>query len=77
MMNGRLVKEWWKIGVGVEGGTITKSGMVKALEVVLRSEDGKEMRKKAGDLRERLVEASGPGGSVQADFKTLVDLVST
>ncbi|KAK3430864.1 hypothetical protein EUGRSUZ_E02976 [Eucalyptus grandis] len=76
-MNGRLVKEWWKIGVGVEGGTITKSGMVKALEVVLRSEDGKEMRKKAGELRERLVDASGPGGSVQADFKTLVDLVST
>ncbi|KAF8029285.1 hypothetical protein BT93_E1843 [Corymbia citriodora subsp. variegata] len=77
MMNGRLVKEWWKIGVGVEGGTITKSGMVKALEVVLRSEDGKEMRKKVGELRERLVDASGPGGSVQADFKTLVELIST
>ncbi|KAF8024570.1 hypothetical protein BT93_F1673 [Corymbia citriodora subsp. variegata] len=73
MMNGRLVKEWWKIGVGVEGGTITKSGMVKALEVMLRSEDGKEMRKKVGELRERLVDASGPAGSVQADFKTLVN----
>ncbi|KAK3430867.1 hypothetical protein EUGRSUZ_E02973 [Eucalyptus grandis] len=77
MMNGKLVKEWWKIGVGVEGGTITKSGMVKALDVVLRSEDGKEMRKKAGELRERLVDASGPGGSVQADFMTLVELIST
>ncbi|KAK3430863.1 hypothetical protein EUGRSUZ_E02977 [Eucalyptus grandis] len=77
MMNGRLVKEWWKIGVGVEGGTITKSGMVKALEVVLRSEDGKEMRKKAGELRERLVDASGPGGSVRADFKSLVEFIST
>ncbi|KAF8024571.1 hypothetical protein BT93_F1674 [Corymbia citriodora subsp. variegata] len=77
MMNGRLVTEWWKIGVGVEGGTITKSGMVKAIEVVLRSEDGKEMSKKVGELRERLVDASGPGGSVQADFKTLVELIST
>lgn len=77
MMNGRLVKEWWKIGVGVERGTITKRGMMKALEVVLRSEDGKEMRKKAGELRKRLVDASGPGGSVQADFKTLVELIST
>ncbi|KAF7850000.1 hypothetical protein BT93_L0041 [Corymbia citriodora subsp. variegata] len=77
MMNGRLVKEWWGIGVGVEGETITKSGMVKALEVVLRSEDGKKMRKKVGELRERLVEAAGPGGSVEADFKALVELIST
>ncbi|XP_010056889.2 anthocyanidin 3-O-glucosyltransferase 7 [Eucalyptus grandis] len=77
MMNGRLVKEWWGIGVGVEGKTITKSGMVTALEVVLRSEDGKEMRNKVCELRERLVEAAGPGGSVETDFKTLVEVIST
>ncbi|KAF8021097.1 hypothetical protein BT93_G1503 [Corymbia citriodora subsp. variegata] len=77
MMNGRLVREWWGIGVGMEGGTITKSGMVKALEVVLRGEEGKKMRKKVGELRERLVEAAGPGGSVEADFKALVELIST
>ncbi|KAK3430862.1 hypothetical protein EUGRSUZ_E02978 [Eucalyptus grandis] len=52
-------------------------GMVKALEVVLRSDAGEEMRKKVGELRERLVDASGPGGSVQADFKILVKLIST
>lgn len=74
-MNARMVKEWWGIGAGAgaEGGTITKDGMVKALEVVLRSDEGKEMRKKVGELRARLEEA---GGSVEADFKALVDLIS-
>ncbi|XP_048133164.1 anthocyanidin 3-O-glucosyltransferase 7-like [Rhodamnia argentea] len=79
-MNARMVKEWWGIGVGAgagaEGGMITKGGMVKALEVVLRSEEGKAMRKKVGELRARLAEAAGPGGSVGADFKALVDLIS-
>ncbi|XP_039165271.1 anthocyanidin 3-O-glucosyltransferase 7-like [Eucalyptus grandis] len=77
MMNGRMIEEVWGIGVKVEGGTITKSGMEKALEVVLRGEDGKEMRKKVGELRERLVEAAGPNGSAEADFKVLVELIST
>ncbi|KAF7849566.1 hypothetical protein BT93_L0624 [Corymbia citriodora subsp. variegata] len=77
MMNGRMIEEVWKIGVKVEGGIITKSGMEKALEVVLRSEEGKEMRKKVGELRERLVEAAGPHGSAAADFKVLEELIST
>ncbi|KAL3745015.1 hypothetical protein ACJRO7_014169 [Eucalyptus globulus] len=77
MMNGRMIEEVWGIGVKVEGGTITKSGMEKALEVVLRGEDGKEVRKKVGELRERLVEAAGPDGSAEADFKVLVELIST
>ncbi|KAL3744932.1 hypothetical protein ACJRO7_014097 [Eucalyptus globulus] len=77
MMNGRMIEEVWGIGVKVEGGIITKDGMEKALEVVLRGEEGKEMRKKVGELRERLVEAAGPDGSAEADFKALVDLIST
>ncbi|KAF8034044.1 hypothetical protein BT93_C0353 [Corymbia citriodora subsp. variegata] len=78
MMNARMVKDWWGIGVGVEegGGAITKSGMAKALEVVLRSEEGEEMRNKVGELRARLAEAAGPGGNVEADFKALVELIS-
>ncbi|KAK3436203.1 hypothetical protein EUGRSUZ_C00831 [Eucalyptus grandis] len=78
-MNARMVKEGWGIGVGVGvegGGAITKSGMTKALEAVLRGEEGKEMRKKVGELRARLAEAAGPGGSVEADFKVLVELIS-
>ncbi|KAF7851856.1 hypothetical protein BT93_L2016 [Corymbia citriodora subsp. variegata] len=77
MMNGRMVRECWGIGVGVEGGIVTKGGMEKALEVVLRSEEGKEMRKRAGELRARLAAAARPGGSVEADFKALVELIST
>ncbi|KAL3744931.1 hypothetical protein ACJRO7_014096 [Eucalyptus globulus] len=77
MMNGRVIEEVWGIGMKVKGGTITKSGMEKALEVVLRGEDGREMRKKAGELRERLVKAAGPNGIAEADFKVLVKLIST
>ncbi|KAI6681893.1 hypothetical protein NL676_035774 [Syzygium grande] len=74
---GKLVEEVWGIGVRVEGGVLSKSGMVKALEVVLRSEEGKAMRKKVGELREKLAEAAGPGGRAAADFKALVELIST
>ncbi|KAL3744939.1 hypothetical protein ACJRO7_014103 [Eucalyptus globulus] len=77
MMNGRMIEEVWGIGVKVKGGTITKSGMEKALEVVFRGEDGKEMRKKAGELRERLMKAAGLDGIAEADFKVLVKLIST
>ncbi|KAF7847585.1 LOW QUALITY PROTEIN: hypothetical protein BT93_L2816 [Corymbia citriodora subsp. variegata] len=77
MMNGRMTEEVWGIGVKVEGGIITKDRMEKALEVALRGEEGKEMRKKVGELRERLVEAAGPHGSAEADVKALVELIST
>ncbi|KAL3744821.1 hypothetical protein ACJRO7_013999 [Eucalyptus globulus] len=77
MMNARVVEEVWAIGIGVERQVITKSGMVKALEVVLRSEEGKEMRKKVGEFRQRLLVAAGPEGRAEADFKSLVEFIST
>ncbi|KAF7849563.1 hypothetical protein BT93_L0621 [Corymbia citriodora subsp. variegata] len=77
MLTARAVDEVWGIGIGVEGGVITKIGMVKALEVVLRGEEGKEMRKKVGEFRQRLQVAAGPEGRAEADFKTLVELIST
>ncbi|KAL3744920.1 hypothetical protein ACJRO7_014085 [Eucalyptus globulus] len=77
MMTARAVEEVWAIGIGVERRVITKSGMVKALEVVLRSEEGKERRKKIGEFRQRLLVAAGPEGRAEADFKTLAELIST
>ncbi|KAI3422852.1 Protein kinase domain-containing protein [Psidium guajava] len=77
MMTARAVEEVWGIGIGVERRVITKSGMVRALEVVLRSEEGKEMRKKVGEFRQRLRAAVGPEGRAEADFKTLAELIST
>ncbi|XP_030520965.1 anthocyanidin 3-O-glucosyltransferase 7-like [Rhodamnia argentea] len=77
MLTARVVEEVWGIGIGVEGRVITKSGLVKALEMVLRSEEGKEMRKKVGEFRQRLLVAAGPEGRAEADFKALVELIST
>ena len=42
-MIGRVIEEWG-IGVGVEGGVITKNRLVKSLELVLGHEHGKVMR---------------------------------
>lgn len=74
---GKMVEEVWGIGVGVERGVLTESGMVKALDAMMMSEEGKVMRKKAGELRRRLAELAGPGGTAEADFKTVVELIST
>ncbi|XP_030516904.1 anthocyanidin 3-O-glucosyltransferase 7-like [Rhodamnia argentea] len=74
---GKMVEEVWGVGALVEGGALTRGGMVKALEAVLRSEEGKAMREKVGELRRRLVEVAGPGGRAEADFKALVELIST
>ncbi|KAF7851855.1 hypothetical protein BT93_L2015 [Corymbia citriodora subsp. variegata] len=74
---GKMVEEVWGIGTRVEGGVLTEGGMVKALEAVMRSEEGKAMREKAGELRRRLAEVAGPGGRAAADFKALVELIST
>ncbi|KAI3422854.1 Glycosyltransferase [Psidium guajava] len=72
---GKMVEEVWGVGAVLERGIVTRSGMVKALEAVLRSEEGKVMREKVGELRRRLVEVAGPGGRAEADFKTLVELI--
>ncbi|KAF7849565.1 hypothetical protein BT93_L0623 [Corymbia citriodora subsp. variegata] len=77
MMTARAVEEVWGIGIGVDRRVITKSGMVKALEVMLRGDKGREMRKKVGEFRQRLLVAAGPEGRAEADFKTLAELMST
>ncbi|WOL08592.1 anthocyanidin 3-O-glucosyltransferase 7-like [Canna indica] len=74
-LNERSVSLIWKIGVGFEGGTITKEGMVKALEVVLKSEEGKRMRAKAGELKAMAVRAVEPEGNSRINFKKLLELI--
>ncbi|KAM1317516.1 hypothetical protein ACFX13_002874 [Malus domestica] len=75
-MNGRMVDDVWGIGVKIEGGILTKSGVLKSLEIVLGSEQGKKMREKARALKEIIAEAAGPLGSAVQDFTTLVDIIS-
>lgn len=75
-MTARMVEEVWGVGVKVEGGVFTKSGVIKSFERILENEEGKKMREKARALREIVEEAAGPSGSAPQDFTTLLDVIS-
>ncbi|KAI6701603.1 hypothetical protein NL676_015927 [Syzygium grande] len=75
-MNGRIVEEVWEIGVRVEGGAITKNGVLKSLQLILADRAGKEMREKVCALKELVQVAAGPNGRAAEDFRTLLKIVS-
>ncbi|KAJ4709369.1 Glycosyltransferase [Melia azedarach] len=75
-LNWRTVEAVWGIGLGVEGGKLTKDGTVTALKVVLSSEEGKRMREKVGVLKELTIKAVEADGSSTKDFKALVEVVT-
>ncbi|RWW33039.1 hypothetical protein GW17_00002263, partial [Ensete ventricosum] len=50
-MNARSVSLAWKIGVEFEGGAITKEGVTRALDTVLKGEEGKRLRVTACELQ--------------------------
>ncbi|KAK6151500.1 hypothetical protein DH2020_014135 [Rehmannia glutinosa] len=77
MINRRRVQDVWRIGVGVEGGVFTKSGMMTALDVVMCGEEGKKMRENIGRLRECASRAVAENGSSTENFKSLVDIVTS
>ncbi|KAK9943843.1 hypothetical protein M0R45_009438 [Rubus argutus] len=72
-----MVEDIWGIGVIIEGGVFSKSGVLKSLALILTDEQGKKMRDKAQSLKEVVTEAAGPSGSAVQDFRTLVDLISS
>lgn len=61
-MNARIVEEVWEIGVRVEGGAITKNGILKSLQLILADQPGKAMREKVCALKELAQVAAGPNG---------------
>ncbi|KAG8367696.1 hypothetical protein BUALT_Bualt16G0099900 [Buddleja alternifolia] len=77
MLNRRRVEDVWRIGVGVGGGVLTKSGVMNALDVVLVREEGKKMRENIGRLRECASMAVAENGSSTENFKSLVSLIVT
>ncbi|KAK1399835.1 Kaempferol 3-O-beta-D-galactosyltransferase [Heracleum sosnowskyi] len=77
MMNCRLVEEVWKIGIRVKDGKFTKCETMKALDSLMFSDKGKEMRDNVGILRSLLLESTGLNGSSTQNFKTFGDLLLT
>ncbi|OWM83203.1 hypothetical protein CDL15_Pgr011885 [Punica granatum] len=74
-LNRSTMEDEWKIGVGVEGGVITKEGTVRALKLILCSEEGKRMRERVGVLKEAALGSMEPNGSSTRNFKSLLEIV--
>nr|QDM38903.1 UDP-glycosyltransferase UGT78K10 [Glycyrrhiza uralensis] len=76
-MSGRIIEDVLEIGVRVEGGVFTKSGLLKSFNLVLVGDEGKRMREKALEVKKIVVDAAGPRGKAAQDLKALVELVSS
>ncbi|GMI97547.1 UDP-glucosyl transferase 78D2 [Hibiscus trionum] len=75
-LNTRTVEAVWGFGLGLEGGTLTKEGAMKALKLTLCSEQGKKMRDRIGVQKLLAYNALKPNGSSVENFKTLVKVAS-
>ncbi|XP_059636915.1 anthocyanidin 3-O-galactosyltransferase F3GT1-like [Cornus florida] len=71
-----MVENEWQIGLRVEGGIFTKSGTMRALEVIFSNEEGKKLKERIGVYRDLALKAVGPNGSSTENFKTLLKVVT-
>ncbi|KAF3432674.1 hypothetical protein FNV43_RR23776 [Rhamnella rubrinervis] len=76
-LNARMVEDVLEIGVKVEGGFLTKPGILKCLDRLLHQDKGKKIRERIKELKELATHAVGPQGSSTHNFKTLLELVSS
>nr|BAI22846.1 UDP-sugar flavonoid glycosyltransferase [Vitis vinifera] len=75
-LNRRMVQDVWGIGIGVEGGILTKRGVMSALGLIL-SHEGKKMREKIGVLKELARRAVEPNGSSTQNLGHLLEVITT
>ncbi|XP_059637158.1 anthocyanidin 3-O-galactosyltransferase F3GT1-like [Cornus florida] len=75
-LNTWMVENVWRIGLRVEGGIFTKSGTMRALEVIFSHEEGKKLKERIGVYRELALKAVGSSGTSTENFKSLVEVVT-
>nr|A0A2Z5CVA1.1 RecName: Full=Myricetin 3-O-rhamnosyltransferase UGT77B2; AltName: Full=UDP-glucosyltransferase 1; Short=CcUGT1 [Crocosmia x crocosmiiflora]AXB26715.1 myricetin-3O-rhamnosyltransferase [Crocosmia x crocosmiiflora] len=73
--NARMVSAAWGIGEALRGEKVTKEEVVRSMEIVMMGEEGRRMRERIGNLREKAAEAVGPGGSSSENFKSVLEMV--
>ncbi|KAL0903485.1 hypothetical protein M5K25_027870 [Dendrobium thyrsiflorum] len=73
-MIARVVELMWGVGTNLNSG-ITREAFVGAMDAILKGDDGKKMRKRVVEIRERTEKALLPGGSLSVNLKSLVELV--
>lgn len=75
-LNARMVQDEWKIGTIVDNGVITKSGLLKSLDLIMRQEGGEMIQTNVRKFKQVAELAIGPEGSSTKNFKALLDIVS-
>lgn len=75
-LNSRTIEEVWQIGVKIEGEAFTRSGVIKAIDLVFSKEKGKKMRENIGVLKEKAKRAVETNGSSTENFKSLLNVVT-
>nr|ARR28805.1 UDP-glucose: anthocyanidin 3-O-glucosyltransferase [Lilium hybrid cultivar] len=74
-LNAGVLSRVWKIGVGFEGGVVTRETVEMALTEVLKEEGGRKMKERAGELREMAIRATQSGGSSSDNLDALVEVI--
>jgi hypothetical protein len=73
----RLIADDWRVGVRIDGGVFTKTGVAKSLDLILEREQGRTIRSTVQALKELVLKASAPGGRATQDFKILVEKITS
>lgn len=76
-LNTWMVEKVWKIGVRIEGGCFTKDSTVRALDLVLKQEQGKKLKDQIVFYEKLAFQAVEPNGSSTMNFESLVQIIST
>nr|ALT22076.1 UDP-glucose:flavonoid 3-O-glucosyltransferase [Punica granatum] len=76
-LNGRMIGDVLGIGLTVEGGAITKEGLVRSLGMILNGDEGKRMREIVRHLRLQAGKALSPTGSSTGNFNKLLQVITT
>lgn len=76
-LNTWMVEKVWKIGVRIEGGCFTKDSTIRALELVLKQEQGKKLKDQIESYGNLALQAVEKNGSSTMNFETLVNIITT
>ncbi|KAJ3704836.1 hypothetical protein LUZ61_008541 [Rhynchospora tenuis] len=75
VINARSVSFVWKFGVVLDERCFTEKGVVKAFDVVFKTNEGKKMREKVHELKYMVTAAVEENGSSRENLKRLVKYV--
>ncbi|KAK9697214.1 hypothetical protein RND81_08G022000 [Saponaria officinalis] len=76
-LNQRIIECELEFGIGIEGGSLTQSSTINALNQVLSSERGEEMRRNVEELQKLAEESVQQGGSSFENLNILNELITS